>query len=361
MLAKKDLQKLVAYAGGTPVLTVYVSTDLAREPKESVTLAVRNCLRDLGSALPQREADRVQHFLAYEYDWQARGMAVFSAGESLWRTIPLPAPVPTRAYYADLPHLRELTDMIDRFGQHVVALVDSANLRLFTVESGIVHSETEAVGEQLRRHRQGGYAAARFQRHEENLALHNLKQAAEDIRSYCEQSECRRLMLAGAAEIVAQLKDLMPVALREKVIGEFPADIESTPSEILGRSMAILDEITAKEEHDLVTSVVTAAGKGGAGVIGLADTLYALQQGRVRQLLVDEGYTASGYRCTACAYVAAELSPTCPFCGAGDLQTVPDAVNRAIHRTIQTGAEVNIVRGSAELRIAGGIAALLRY
>ncbi len=361
MLEKRNLQELVGYAGDTPVLTLYVSTDLAREPKESVTLAVRNCLRELGTALPQQQIERVQHFLDYEYDWEARGVAIFSAGEDLWRTIPLPTPVATKAHYGDLPHLSELCDVVDRYGQYVVALVDTGNLRLFTVESGLVHSETEAAGEQLKRHRQGGYAAARYQRHEENLALHNLKQAVEEIRSYGERNACRRLVLAGATEVLAQLKDLMPVALRDQVIGEFAADMESSPSEILARSMAVVDAATKEEERTLVTGVVTAASKGGAGVTGLPDTLYALQQGRVRQLLVEEEYSALGYRCAACGYVAAEHSRTCPFCGASEMLAVPDAVNRAIHRTIQTGAEVNVIRDNPELHNAGGIAALLRY
>ncbi len=361
MLEKKNLQDLVGYAGNTPVLTLYVSTDLARESKESALLAVRNCLRDLSADLPQRESERVQHFLDYEYDWGARGVAVFGAGDELWRTVSLPAPVPTVAYYADLPHLVELTDVIDRFGQYVVALVDSSSLRLFTVESGMVHSEAEAVGEQVKHHRQGGYAAARLQRHEKNVALHNLKQAVEEIRLYDEPAGPQRLMLAGKPAVLNQLRELMPVAMRESVIGEFPADIESTPTEIMNRSMSLLEEVTAAEERELVTAVVTAASKGGLGVTGLPDTLYALQEGRVRQLLVDDAYAAAGFRSASCGYVGAEYSPTCPFCGAHDMAPVPDAVNRAIHRAIQTGADVNVIRDNDELRGSGSIAALLRY
>jgi hypothetical protein len=40
---------------------------------------------------------------------------------------------------------------------------------------------------------------------------------------------------------------------------------------------------------------------------------------------------------------------------------IPDAVNRAIHKAIETGADVNIVRQNEELTKSGKIAAVLRY
>ncbi len=361
MLDKKDLEALAAYDGRTPVLTVYAATDLAREPKEAALLAVKNSLKDLGDGVPPAEVERVQRYLDYEYDWQSRGVALYGAGEDWWRAIPLPAPVPTRAYYGDLPHIREAANLVDRFEEYVVALVDRTALRLFTVRSGADHAETEAVGEALKRHRQGGWAAARYQRHEDNLALHNLKQAVEVVRTYCEEIDCRRLILAGSADVLAQFKDLLPAALGERVVGEFPADMEASPAEILARSTHVLEEAADREDRRLVEEAVTAAGKGGAGVTGLADALYALHAGRVRLLLVDEGYAAPGYACGHCGYVAAEESAKCPFCGSEGMSPVPDAVNRAIARSVLTGADVNVVRGDEALHRAGRIAALLRY
>jgi peptide chain release factor subunit 1 len=361
MLEKRHLEELAAYDGETPVLTVYAATDLAREPKEAAILAVKNSLKELGDGVPPAEVERVQRYLDYEYDWQSRGVALYGAGDDLWRAIALPAPVPTRAYYTDAPYIREAVDLVDRFGEYVVALVDRTALRLFTVRSGAVYAETEAVGEGLKRHRQGGWAAARYQRHEDNLALHNLKQAVEVIRTYCEEIDCRRLMLAGSTDVLAQLKDLLPAALRERVVGEFAADMESSPAEILARSTGVLDETADREDRRLVEEAVTAAGKGGAGVTGLADVLYALRAGRVRLLLVDEGFSAPGYTCGHCGYVAAELSPTCPFCRSEGMAPVPDAVNRAILQSVLTGVDVNVVRGDGALVGAGRIAALLRY
>lgn len=361
MLQKRDLQELVEYAGSPRVLSVYAATDLARDSVDGVKLAVRNRLKGLDTPPPDADVERVLRYLDYEYDWSARGLALFSAGEALWKAIRLPVAVDTRAYYTEQPYVRVLSDVIDRFGEYVVALIDRESLRLFAVHTGTIESVTEGVGEELKRHKQGGWSAATYQRRTDNLAMRNLKQAVEAIRAYCEGTDCRQIVLAGSNEVLAQAKELMPAALRARVVGEFAADVEATPTEMLNRSLEVMEEVALEEERRLVSDVITAASKGGAGVIGLADTLYGLQQGRVRQLLVDQHYSAPGYACGHCGYVAAERSARCPFCSGEGMQPVEDAVNRAILRAVATGADVNVVRENAELQQAGHIAALLRY
>ena len=188
-----------------------------------------------------------------------------------------------------------------------------------------------------------------------------MKQAVEVIQAFCQQMGCERLMLGGNKDILSQVKELMPSQMRNSVVGEFAADMEASPNEVLSCSLDVAHQVDLEEEKRLVSEVVTAAAKGGAGVIGLADTLYVLQQGRVHQLLVQEGFHASGYACPSCGYVSPGPAGKCPFCGDEQMTQIPDAVNRAIHKAIQTGAIVNVVRGNEELSKAGNIGAVLRY
>jgi len=361
MLDKSDLQELVNYKGDAPVLSVYVSTDLSHQPKDAIRLAVKDRLRNLDVSPPESDVERVVRFLDYEYDWQAGGVAIFSAGDDLWRTIPLPIPVTTQAYYATMPYVRPLTNVMDRYAPYILALVGRTNLRLFAIRGGSIVSETEAVGEQLKRHKQGGWSATKYQRQEDNLALHNLKQAVEVIDHYCTSRNCDRLVLAGSQGVLAQVKELMPQPLHDRLLGEMTASMTASPSELLEQSLKLMEKIALEEERELVNSVITAASKGGNGVTGLADSLYALQQGRVRELLVDEGYSAPGHVCPSCGYVMIEDVASCPFCSHEGMQPIEDVVNWAIQKAVQTGADVNIVRGSEELKAAGHVAAVLRY
>jgi len=361
MIEDKELQALVEFSGKGQVLSAYMDTDLAHKSKDAVKLTVRQLLKTMVEKPAASDAQAIERFLEFEYDWQARGLAIFASGKELWKAIPLPIPVRTQAVLAEKPYIRVLTDVLDRLGHYGVALIGGESIRLFSVAQGRVQSGTEAMGEEIKRHRQGGKAAARYQRRVVNLALRNLKQAVEITQAFCQRTGCQRLMLAGNADLLVQFRELLPKQMRSQIIGEFVADMEASPSEILNRSLDVAAQYDLEEEQRLVAEAITAAAKGGQGVVGLPDTLYVLHEGRVRQLLVEEDYHASGYACPNCGYVAAERSIKCLFCGHPELNEVPDAVNRAIQKAIQTGVEVNIVRHNEVLTKVGGIAGLLRY
>ena len=361
MIEERELQALVGFTGANKVLSLYLDTDLTHRAKDAVRLLFRQHIKNLEEKPDSTDVETIERFLDFEYDWQSRGLAIFAAGEELWKIIPLPIAVSTQAYVTEKPYLHVLVDVMDRFASYGVALIDKESVRLFSVAWGRIQSETEAFGEELKRHKQGGWAAARYQRHEDNLALHNLKQAVEVTQAFCQRADCTRLMLAGSSEVLSQVKELLPKQMRGRIIGEFVADMDASARQILNRSLDLAAQVELEEEERLVSEVITAVAKGGPGVIGLADALYVLRQGRVHQLLVAEGFHASGYVCTNCDYVSAEHSDRCPFCGHDQMTEIPDAVNRAIHKAIQTGAEVNVVRQNEQLAQAGSIAAVLRY
>ena len=360
MIEDRELQALVDFSGSGHVLSVYLDTDLGVKSKDAVKLMFRERVKTL-PAEAKAEIDAVRRYLSFEFDWQTRGLAVFASGDELWKVLPLPIPVGAQAYYMERPYIRTLTDVLDQFGKYAVALVDRESVRLFSVALGKIQSETESFGEELKRHKQGGWAAARYQRHEDNLALHNLKQTVDVIQAFCESTQCKQLILGGSAEAIRQIRDLLPKQLSFRLLGDFAADIEATPNEILSHSLDIAVQVDLAKEKEQVTEAITAAAKGGAGSTGLPDTLALLHEGRVRMLLVAEDYRAPGFVCPSCGYVATDSREVCPLCSHEGMVESVDVVNLAIHKAVETGAGVNIVRDNDQLEVAGGIAALLRY
>jgi len=95
-------------------------------------------------------------------------------------------------------------------------------------------------------------------------------------------------------------------------------------------------------------------------VMGLAETLAALQEHRAGTLLVSAGYEASGFRCESCRYVMTSKEDECPLCG-GVVEPVDDLVETMTRRALEQGVDVEIVRGNEELDEVGSVGALLRY
>ena len=364
MIGTSDLRQLATFTGErAPVLSLYLDTDLSRQLKDQAKLVLRDLLeRARQAGASAQDLERVARFVDLEYDWQGRGLIIFSCQEDgLWQPFPLPVPVKSQVYVGDRAFLLPLSKLQDQYAPYAVALVSKEGARLFLIDMGGVIREEATSGNPIKHQKQGGWSASRFQRHEETMAAHNLRMAAEAAARFCEDNACPRLILAGTEENTARFRDFLPTPLRQAVVGTIPVDPAAGSREVVERSREILNELEYEREQALVERTITLARSGGAATLGLADTLFALQENRVLTLLIEEGYTAPGFVCPSCDYLSSDEAEHCLFCGTAQSLPVPNIVERAVHKAIQQGARVEIIAGSKALANAGHIGALLRY
>jgi peptide chain release factor subunit 1 len=242
-----------------------------------------------------------------------------------------------------------------------VALVSREGARFFVFEQGEAEEVGGLEGEDVKRHKQGGWAAARYQRHEDAAAHRNLKDVAEATADFCREYGCRRLILAGTEKTVAQFQLLLSKPLQDQVVGSFAVGMTAAVAEVAERSLEVTQEAAQQHQAQLVDKLITAASsKGGAGALGLADTLRLLEEGRVRHLVLADGYRGQAHRCENCGYMTVEPLEKCAFCG-GQMRLLDNAVNRVVSRAIERGVDVTTVRDSKQLEEAGSIGAILRY
>ncbi len=359
MIDERAIQELVNFrVDGASVLSLYLNVDPHRRTREKYKLALRRLLESVSAQADSRDLARVERYIDLEYNWQGRAVACFSCeAAGFWRAFPLLLPREDLAFVGDRPYVKPLTDIMERYA---VALVNRGGARLFVFYMGALQEATEISGEDVKRHRAGGWAAQRYQRHEDVTAQRNLREAAELTEAFCRQHKCDRLILGGTETNVALFEELLPSALRERVIGRISVDKDASPAEVNERALEVVQTYLAQSESALVNDMITTAAKGRAAVIGLADTLGALHEGRLRRLVVEQGYRAPAYLCRGCGYMTVEPVERCSFCG-GDMAYLPDAVDHLIHHAIQQGLDVTIVGGSEALQRAGHIGALLRY
>lgn len=362
MIRPEELQELAAFRSeDTPILSAYLNVDPRRRTPEEYKLALRRLLDEVSDVASGDDVARIERYVNMEYNWQGRGLACFSCEDAgLWQAYSLGVPLEDYVYVGRRPYVRPLGDVVDTYARHVVVLVSREEARFFLFEQGEVHEFESLSGEDVKRHKQGGWSAARYQRHEDAAAYRNLRELADATSDFCRQQDCQRLILAGTEQTIAQFLPLLPRSLQEQVVGNFAADMTAPASKIAERAMEIAQQSADDEQAELVSAVITAARKGGAGALGLADTLRLLEEGRVRHVLLADGFEAPAYECSHCGYMTVEPMSECAFCG-GDMRMLKDAVNALTTRALARGVAVTTIRDNEEFEEAGSIGAALRY
>ncbi len=363
MIRETELQELVEMIGKkAPVLSLYLNVNPLRRTVEKYKLALRRLLASVEDQANPADAQRVTRYFDFEYNWQGRGVACFSCqADGFWRAYPLFVPVEDSVFVNPRPYVKPLSNLLDNYARHGVAVVDREGVRLFTFFMGQLEEASGTFGEDVKRQRGGGRSAARFQRAAEETVERNIKDAVEEAIHFFESS-CKRIMVAGTDENISQFRSQLPKMWQERVVGTFNVSANATPAEIGELALGVAQQAAVERERALIEQIVTAANKGGNAVMGLADTVAALQAGRVLQLVIAEGYEAPAFRCSNCGYLSVATATACNFCG-GAMQAVPDVVNTLVRRTLEAGNNVVVVSqdDSASLGTFDQIGALLRY
>jgi peptide subunit release factor 1 (eRF1) len=318
----------------------------------------------------QREdASVVERYIDHEFDWNGRSVAIFScAPEKFFRAYSLAVPINDRVRIQNQPHVKPLADILDAFGGYGVALVDKQGARLFYFHLGELREQEGILGETVRHTKRGGGSqfpgrrggSAGQTNFAEEVAERNMREAAEAAARFFAEKNVRRVLLAGTEDNLAPFRSMLPKAWQSLIVGTFPMSMSANKNEVLERAMQVGREAERRREAHLAETVITGAAKGRGGVIHLDETLEAVHNGRVQTLLIREGFRASGFQCKGCGYVTTQKLDNCSYCG-GSFDHIPDVVEMAVHKVMQSGGEVEVFHDGQMTAEFGNIGALLRY
>jgi len=365
MLTDSALQELLTYASPAPVLSVYLNTDMAEGNADVYKLHLRTLLKEID--LPKDVAVILEYF-EHERQWTGRSIAMFSsAPQGFFRAYPLAVPIRSRLFVGDQPYVKPLADILDAYAGYGVALVDKQGARLFLFHLGELKEQEGFLGESVRHTKRGGASSllgrrggtAGQTRYTEEVADRNIKDSVEFAVRFFDENRVRRILIGGTDDNVSRFRTLLPKAWQSLIVGTFAMSMNANHTEVQVHTMHIVQEAEHHREIRQIDQMITAAAKGGNGVVSIDDTLSAVHEGRVQTLIVKEGYRSMGYQCQGCGYLTTQQVQTCPFCGK-DFAQIKDAVEMAVRRVMRDGGEVQIVRDDPRLEKIG-MGGLLRY
>ncbi len=192
MLQAHDLQELAELVSKeAPILSLYLNVDPHRRSGEEHKLMLRRLIEQAtAQGAAPADLSRIERFFDHEYTRQGRGVACFSsqAGD-FWRSYTLLAPVDDFVFVGSRPYVKPLSDLWDNYGRFGVITVDREGARVFIYHLGALEDSAGTLGTEVKRHKQGGWAAQKLQRYEDQAATHNLKEAAAWADEYLRQHD----------------------------------------------------------------------------------------------------------------------------------------------------------------------------
>ena len=290
----------------------------------------------------------------------AQGLAIFAAGlDNVWRTLPLPGPVPDKAKVGGDFYVAPLVVVVGRADGTIVAVIGREQGQLYRLQAGRLQEVAEHFDEQPGQHDQGGWSQSRYQRHIENLVQEHLKGVAQELDRSRRQLQAPKVVLVCAEEMRTEFLDALSADARAAVVGWTPARAQAGPAELLEAVLPVLEAAESKDESLAIERWREEAGRNGRAASGWEQTLEAASDARVELLLFQNGTDRPAFRCPACGR-AAVTEGSCPLDGT-QLEPTDAGLDLAVHQTLAHGGAVWAIRHHADLAPVEGIGALLRF
>ncbi len=319
--------------------------------------------RDHAQQITLREdLARVRGFLTGE-EFSAKGahgMAIFCCGPAkLFEVLKLPRPVASEVRIEDRPYIEPLLD-IGAAGRWCVLLVNRRSARILR-GTGEQLQETDVIEDEVhRRHDQGGWSQARYQRSIDREAEDHVRHVCETLFRRHQSAPFDRLLLGAPEEQRAEIESTLHPYVRERLAGCIDVDIENATVEEVRRAAApLMERDEARHERELLDRLKAGFGAAGRSAAGVEDVLGTINERRVETLLVAEGFAAPGMACARCDWLTVS-GLSCPVDGE-PLEPEEDVIARAAHAALAQSAEVVVVRHNADLGPLGSVAAVLRF
>ena len=309
----------------------------------------------------REDVERIrEEFKSFDFHG-AHGVAVFACGaEDLLEVIKLPRSVANAVVIDESPYIEPLVE-VQSAARYGVVLVNRQLARIFRGSRDRLDEVARVEDEVHRRHDQGGWSQARYQRSIEKEAQDHLKNAGDELLRRHKRIPFDALFVAAPEAVYNEFCERLHPYLSERVVGRIEIDVEHTGADEVQQAAApAIADYQRKLEKEALDRLEEAAGSGGRGTVGLDDTLGALNEQRVELLLLQENFDAAGVCCPQCGWLGPMGVETCPADGTRTVGR-DDITDLAVRRAIRQSAQVVRVRDDERLEPVGSIAAVLRF
>lgn len=367
------LDRLVAFEPtAMPVVSLYLNTQSDERGRDKYDAFVRKELTARARTFPSGSAERqsfdvdvarITRYLEEELKASANGLAIFACSAAgLFEAIQLNAPIDDhRLYVYNQPHLYHLTRLDDEYPRYAALLTDANSARIFIFGLGETLETEQVKGKKVQRVKVGGWSQARYQRRVQNAHQSHAKEVIDTLDRLVRDEGIKQVILAGDAQIVPVLQAELPKHLAAKVVDVLKLDLKATDQSIFAATLDRMREEDAKTDSEAVERLLREYRARGLACVGPQDTLEALANGQVDELLISATLEQSHGEEEP---IEAVLAPEVPDSEGGTDSDEPRQVLMAdllVTKAKQTDARVTFIEDPAMLADVDGVGAFLRW
>src|ERR1700691_2359351 len=371
---EEPLARLVAFEPTIfPVLSVYLNTQPDRHGRASdaapyLHREFKALARTWAPSSPERrsfdrDVERIVSYATDKIDSSANGVAIFACwgAEEFFEAIQLTTPIgENRVYAYNQPHLYHLARLDDQYPRYAAVLTDTNTARIFVFGLGHVIDAEEVKGKKVHRVKVGGWSQARYQRRVGNAHQEHAKEVIEHLAQIVREDHVSRIILAGDSVVIPLLQEQLPQEM-VPMVEVMKLDIHASEQDVLTATLEKLQEQEARTAAEKVDRLMHRYRARGLAVAGPQETLEALANGQVEELLISGALEQSHPHPEE---VQALLAPEIPDADGGTKSEEPRQASLPdllVTKAKQTGATVTFIEDAALLEPTGGVGAVLRW
>jgi stalled ribosome rescue protein Dom34 len=240
----------------------------------------------------------------------------------------------------------------------VLADTNRAQIFVFAAGCAVEHEELQNV--KTKHTKVGGWSQARYQRHEQNYHLQHAKEVVDNLERIVRDENIEHIILAGdEATVIPLLRGQMPKMLEEKVIEALSLGIDTPEHELLEESLTAFRRHDSLTDMEKVERLLNEYRADDLGVAGVPDTLAALSNGQVEEVLIAAKAESIQFDKEEVEKVLKLYDVDGAVPEELDQRTVADELVRRAN--VLSSARVTFIEDSTRLERLGGVGAFLRY
>jgi peptide chain release factor subunit 1 len=355
-----------------PVVSLYLNAQADEHGQHNYEVFVRKELSQRAKTFepdsPQRQSIdedlvKINRYLEQKIEPPTQGIGIFacSGANDFFETIQLEAPIENnRLFVYDRPHVYPLARLVDQYPRYAVVLADTNSAKIFVFALGQAIQRRELQNVKTKRTQVGGWSQMRYQRHTENYHLHHAKEVIDNLERLVRDERIDHVILAGDEEtIIPLLREQMPRKLSEKVLDVLSLGIDTPEHELLEESLNAYRMHNSLSDMEKVEHLIGEYRRDGLAVAGVPQTLAALSNGQVEELLIASSTDVLKFDNAEVEKVLNLYNKSGETIETMDQSTVADELVR--RATQLSSARVTFIEDAAALKNVGGVGALLRY